>query len=112
MALRVGCDIISISVFRERLNEAGDLLPDRIFHPSERVGATVERLAGLFAAKEAAFKALGIPAGNWQQLCIDHEASGAPIIRFVESQPWVKEITVSISHSGDFAFSVVAAVVE
>lgn len=112
MSLRVGCDIISISAFRKRLNEAGDLLPDRIFHPSERTGATVERLAGLFAAKEAAFKALDMPTGNWQQMCIDHEASGAPIIRFMELQPGVKEITLSISHSDDYAFAVVAAVVE
>lgn len=112
MALCVGCDIVSISIFRKRLNETGDLVPDRLFHPSERAGASLERLAGLFAAKEAAIKALGIPAGNWQQLYIDHNSSGAPIIRLVESQPQVQEITVSISHCEDYAFAIVAAVLE
>ena len=97
MALSVGCDIVSIKVFRKRLNEAGDLMPDRLFHPGERSGATLERLAGLFAAKEAAIKALGIQPGNWLQLHIDHKRSGAPILRFMESYPPVKEITVSIS---------------
>lgn len=112
MALCVGCDIVSINVFKERLNESGDLVPDRLFHPGERSGASMERLAGLFAAKEAAIKALGIPAGNWQQLYIDHKASGAPILRIVEAQPQVREISLSISHCDDYAFAVVAAVLE
>lgn len=112
MALRVGCDIVSISIFRKRLNKTGDLLPDRLFHPRERAGASLERLAGLFAAKEAAIKALGIPAGNWKELIIDHKSSGAPIIHLVESKLQVQEITLSISHCDDYAFAVVAAVLE
>ena len=112
MTLRVGCDIVSISTFQERLNETGDLLPDRIFHPSERTGASAETLAGLFAAKESVFKALGMTAGAWQQLCIDHDTTGAPVVCFMEPKPWVKEITLSISHNDDYAFAVVAAIVE
>ena len=112
MALRVGCDIVSISIFRDRLSETGDLLSERIFHPSEYTGATAEKLAGIFAAKEAVLKALGIPAGSWQQLCVEHDASGAPEILFIEPKPWVQEISVSISHNNDFAIAVVAAVLE
>lgn len=112
MALRVGCDIVSINVFRDRLCETGDLLPERIFHPGERSGATAERLAGMFAAKEAVIKALGIPAGSWQQLCVNHDESGAPEILFIEPKPWINEITVSISHNAGFAIAVVAAIVE
>ena len=112
MALRVGCDIVSISIFRDRLSETGDLLPERIFHPSECAKATAEKLAGLFAAKEAVLKALGMSAGSWQQLCIKYDESGAPTILFIEPKPWVHEITVSISHNNDFAIAVVAAVLE
>ena len=112
MALKVGCDIVSISIFRDSLSETGYLLPERIFHPSESGGATVESLAGMFAAKEATFKALGMPAGTWQHLCVKQHDSGAPLILFIEPKPWVHEITVSISHNSDFAIAVVVAVLE
>lgn len=112
MALKVGCDIVSVSTFRERLSERGDLLAERIFHPSERTGVTVERLAGIFAAKEAVLKALGMSAGTWHHLCVKHDDSGAPLILFIEPKPWVHEITVSISHNNDIAIAVVAAVLE
>ncbi|MCK5190975.1 MAG: 4'-phosphopantetheinyl transferase superfamily protein [Methylococcales bacterium] len=112
MALHVGCDIVSIGVFQNRLCETGDLLPELIFHPSEQINATPERLAGLFAAKEATFKALNMPAGAWQQLCIDHGSNGAPMIRLLEPQLLIHEITLSISHCDDYAFAVVAAVIE
>lgn len=112
MALRVGCDIVSIDVFRKRLNASGDLLPERLFHPGERAGAGLERLAGLFAAKEAALKALGLSAGAWLRLYVDHDASGAPFMRLLEPDPGIKEISLSISHAGDTALAVVAAIIE
>ena len=110
MALHVGCDLVFIPVFRERLGTAGDLLLDRIFHASERAGASVESLAGRFAAKEAACKALGLPAGAWLELVIEHEPSGAPRVRFLEPRPGVREIAVSITHAGDYAVAMVAVV--
>lgn len=113
MAIRVGCDIVSIGAFRQRLSESGDLLPERLFHPNECCGASPERLAGLFAAKEAALKALGWPAGSWLRLCIEHEAaSGAPLLRLLEADARVKELSVSISHNGDNALAVVMASLE
>ncbi len=112
MALKVGCDIVSISIFQDRLSKSGDLIPDRVFHSDERSGATAESLAGMFAAKEATLKALGMPAGSWQQLCVKHDENGAPLILFIEPKPWVHEITVSISHNNDIAIAVVVAVLE
>lgn len=109
MAIRVGCDIVSISTFRKRMLESGELLPERLFHPCELSGASSERLAGLFAAKEAAAKALGLPAGAWLRLCIDHDSSGAPLLRLLEKDLRVKDLSVSIAHNGDNALAVVMA---
>jgi phosphopantetheine--protein transferase-like protein len=104
--------MVSIGQLRDRLNEAGDLLAERIFHPGECAGASVERLAGLFAAKEATLKALNLPAGAWLEILIEHDSRGAPKVCFLEPKPWMKEITVSISHTGDYAIAVVAAILE
>jgi phosphopantetheine--protein transferase-like protein len=112
MSLRVGCDIVSISLFQERLNASGDLLADRIFHPGEVAGASTERLAGLFAAKEAACKALNLPAGAWLEILIERDPRGAPMVAFLEPKPWIREISVSISHAGDYAIAMLAAVIE
>ncbi|MGR9100162.1 MAG: 4'-phosphopantetheinyl transferase superfamily protein [Gammaproteobacteria bacterium] len=108
----MGCDIVSISLLQNRLAASGDLIPERVFHPSERLSASLESLAGVFAAKEAAFKALGMKAGDWLKLCVDHDDSGAPSIQFMEPKPGVREIALSISHNGDYAFAVAAAVFE
>lgn len=112
MTLRVGCDLVSIPVFRERLSDVGDLLLERIFQPGEYSGATLESLAGWFAAKEAICKALSLPAGSWLEIVLEHDVHGAPMIGFFEPKPWIKEIDVSISHAGDYAFAMVAAVLE
>ena len=58
--VRTGVDLVSIAEFREALERRGDTMQPRLFTPSEVAGATVERLAGMFAAKEAAFKALAL----------------------------------------------------
>lgn len=109
MPLSVGCDIVSISRFRDCLAQGGQAFLDRLFLPHEQAAASVERLAGLFAAKEAACKALSIPAGRWLELCVIHEASGAPKIRLLEPVPGVRDLSLSISHDGDHALAVVIA---
>jgi phosphopantetheine--protein transferase-like protein len=112
VAIRVGCDIVSLSAFQRRVVESGDLLPERLFHPCELSGANLERLAGLFAAKEAAFKALGLPAGAWLRLCVEHDEAGAPLLRLLDADGRVKDLSVSIAHSGDNALAVVVASLE
>ena len=96
----------------DRLAENGGLLTQRLFYPAEYTGASLETLAGLFAAKEAAVKALGWPAGSWLQLYIDHDPAGAPLLRLLDAEQQFKDTSVSISHNGDTAIAVVAAIIE
>lgn len=103
--MHVGCDVVLISRFANALQEGGERFLERVFAPSEVAGSSAERLAGIFAAKEAAVKALGLPAGRWQEICVLHDENGAP--RLLLNLPY--EAAVSISHDGDYAFAVVIA---
>lgn len=104
---RVGCDVVSIRRFETRLREGGSAFAERIFSPAELGGATVERLAGIFAAKEAALKALGIAAGNWRSLEVTHRKVGAPQLELNGAGGAAGQLSCSISHDGDYAFAVV-----
>lgn len=106
---QIGCDIVSIRRFETKLREAGPAFAERVFSTAEMAGATVERLAGIFAAKEAACKALGIPAGNWRALQVSHREDGAPQIRYACAEGPAPQLSLSISHDGDYAFAVVLA---
>jgi phosphopantetheine--protein transferase-like protein len=109
MPFRLGCDIVSIPRFRERLAEGGEGFLERVFQPHEQAGAPLERLAGLFAAKEAACKALSLPPGSWLQIGVTEEITGIPRIQLLEPQPELQALYVSISQEGDYAMAVAIA---
>jgi len=106
MEFHIGCDIVQISRFAERLRADGFL--DRVFLPSETADASLSSLAGRFAAKEAACKAFGVPAGHWHAVSVSKASNGAPELRLLDPFPERAEASVSISHDGDYAFAVVA----
>lgn len=99
---KIGCDVVSISRFEKALREGGAAFRDRVFLPCEYKGASPERLAGVFAAKEAALKATARPPGRWLDFCVVHDESGAPGM----SSSFRGEIEISIAHDGDYAFAV------
>lgn len=111
MLPRLGCDIVHISRFADSVRREGEPFLARLFTPEESAGASLERLAGIFAAKEAACKALGIPAGNWHGIRLSHEDRGAPHLyidpSLMKGAP--AETSVSITHDGDYAMAVVFA---
>ncbi len=74
--VKTGVEIVVVEDFRRFLERGGDAMRSRLFFPAEVAGADVESLAGMFAAKEAAFKALELPLGDWHVLEIGHEPSG------------------------------------
>jgi phosphopantetheinyl transferase (holo-ACP synthase) len=67
----------------------------------------VERVAGVFAAKEAAAKALELPLGIWLELEITWEDSGKPVLLLSERLgAQVLSSDISISHSSDHVVAV------
>ena len=115
----IGLDIVPISRIAQILERYGERFTQRIFHPCEidfshRRKKDVEFLAGCFAAKEAALKALGDFPGRgiaWSEIYITHESSGKPILhvegnaRELMEEKGARTAHVTITHDGDQAIA-------
>ncbi|MBI2940297.1 MAG: 4'-phosphopantetheinyl transferase superfamily protein [Chloroflexi bacterium] len=104
---RIGIDLVSIPRAARLTKERAFL--ERAFHPSEVADTRIEHLAGVLAAKEAFFKAVGI-GPDWLAVEVIMAASGRPSLRLGGSLGHlaIQDLDLSISHEGDYA---VAAVV-
>ena len=109
--VRTGVDLVAIESFERSLRRGGEPFRRRLFHPTETAGASLERLAGIFAAKEAAFKALELPAGNWHVVEVAHRPDGRPCLRFAPDYDAsrIASLDVSITHDDAYAFASVVA---
>lgn len=102
--VKVGIDIVLISEFLQRFSDTQSL--SRAFLPGElEVRNASEHLAGVFAAKEAFFKALGQKA-DWLTVWVEHEASGKPVLKSTILQQ-DQHAEMSISYTHDLAVAVV-----
>ena len=111
IAIRTGIDLVKLADFARSLEQGGESFLQRLFHPTEVTGASFQRLAGMFAAKEAAFKALGLPKGDWHAIEIHHDNEGKPSISLspsVEKEDLLS-CDVSISHTDEYAVANVVA---
>jgi holo-[acyl-carrier protein] synthase len=113
MIVGTGIDIIETARFEEALRKHGERFSKRVCTPAEiayceKLKNPAERLAARFAAKEAAFKALGTgwrEGLRWVDVEITHSASGKPklILRGraeeIARRLGVTRTAVSISHS-------------
>ncbi|MCI5996699.1 MAG: NAD(P)H-hydrate dehydratase [Peptoniphilaceae bacterium] len=111
----VGTDICNISRF-SKMNNLDKFLK-KYFTDSEREyvilkGNRFETIAGIFSAKEAFVKALGLGFGSIKPIDVEvkHDFSGNPYIVFnsVSLSNKVENVSCSISHDGDYAISVVS----
>jgi holo-[acyl-carrier protein] synthase len=122
--LSVGIDLVMVSRIAASLDHFGERFLRRIFTDGEIAYAmaapalTSERLAGRFAAKEAAMKALGL-AGlgvGWREIEVVTTDSGAPEIHLHgvarTLAPGAAELALSLSHEGDFATAIVVTHIE
>lgn len=123
MILGLGIDVVEIARIRRILDgppeRAGRFL-DRCFTSGERAycqGARdgAARYGARFAAKEAASKALGAPAGvRWTDVEVVKEGGGAPslVLHGVAAararELAVARVHVSLTHDGGIAAAVVA----
>jgi len=101
--MQLGIDLVQISELKKRLDD--ESLLAKVFTTSElQQNSRVESLAGIYAAKEAFFKALGKKL-NWLDVWIEKIETGMPTIHSAHLNNL--NATVSISHSGDYATAVV-----
>ncbi len=119
MIIGVGVDTVSLSRFEGKLADT-PRLKDRLFLDIEThtdgAEASVQTLAGRFAAKEAVIKALsGEPGVEWHGIEVGKESTGKPVIWLhgetakLALRKGVRKLHVSITHDGDVAVAFVVA---
>jgi holo-[acyl-carrier protein] synthase len=121
--LRVGIDLVRVSRVEESLAQFGDRFLRRVFTEGEIAYATsapeltAERLAARMAAKEAAVKALRMSEDGvgWRDIEVVRDPSGACELQLhgrasaVAAAAGADDLSVSLSHEGDYATAVVVA---
>ncbi|MCA9629468.1 MAG: holo-ACP synthase [Myxococcales bacterium] len=119
MVVGLGIDVCSVERMRLALERHGDKFWQRILTPAEqreltRRGDRAVALAGRFAAKEAASKALGAPKDVWwQSVEILRGNDGSPTLHFSGpalphlSARGVSRSLISITHDAGVAAAVV-----
>jgi holo-[acyl-carrier protein] synthase len=123
MGLRVGVDLVSVDSVRESLAAHGEHYLKRVYTEREvrdcagPEGLDPERLAGRFAAKEAALKVLrpGETGIAWSAIEVERDPEGwvtlaldEPAAAVAQAQG-IGELALSITHENGFASAVVVA---
>jgi phosphopantetheine--protein transferase-like protein len=100
MAILCGVDIIYIPGIKNILKDEKKL--EKFFDATELTNTSAEHLAGIIAAKEAFFKALGeIP--RFRDIQIAYKDSHKPYLIISPELQKYQSIDVSISHDKDYA---------
>ena len=117
--LTTGVDIIEIPRIKQVLDRYGQRFLNRVFTLDEIAycRGRAPNLAGRFAAKEAAMKALGtgVRGVSWKDIEVIRADSGAPSFRLhgrakkLAERLQVGEMSLSISHSREYAVAFVVA---
>jgi len=119
MIVGTGVDIAEIARFEQALRKHGERFSKRVCTPAEiayckKFRNPAERFAARFAAKEAAFKALGTgwnEGMRWVDVEITHSPSGRPelILRGraeeIARRLGVTRTALSISHSDHYVIA-------
>jgi len=111
MIVGIGIDVTQVSRFTTAAGRAG--LLERVFTPAEQ-DASMQRMAGRFAAKEAFAKALGAPTGLvWTDVEVRKDEAGKPYfactgtVAALVAERGIASIHLSITHDAGIAAAVV-----
>ena len=107
MHTKLGVDIVHIPRFEKLMKNRTFI--NRVFQKSE-ISKTydVEHFAGVFAAKEAFFKAVNKINPRWHDIEVQNKKDGRPELLISSNiRKLINEIDVSISHDGEYAIAVV-----
>lgn len=108
MDQKVGIDVVDISRFKPFIKNKEHSFLKKVFFSSEidycfKYRDTAVHLAGLFVAKEAVSKALGVKKFPYIEIEVRHDKSGAPEVwKGNKKLP----ISLSISHTKSIAVAI------
>ena len=119
MIVGIGLDVAEIDRIEQAIQRHGEALKKRLYTDAERTyceshKTSFERFAGRFAAKEAGMKALGTGwrgGITWRDFEVVREPSGKPMLRLtgvaraLADKKGVKNILLTITHSGNLALA-------
>lgn len=110
----IGCDIVVIARVEKIYTRYGQNFLDKILNQNEqRLIKNPTTLAGFFAAKEAASKALGVgiyKECGFLDIEIYKDTKNAPKLKFsprIQKKFGIKKSALSIAHDGGFAIAMV-----
>jgi holo-[acyl-carrier protein] synthase len=121
MIVGIGVDLTPVSRMARALGNHPGRLEARLFTDGERAYCSAraepaQHYAARFAAKEAALKALGVPAGlSWHELEVVNAEDGAPRLQLTgeaaraAASSGVRRLHLSLTHAGDQAMAFVVA---
>ena len=105
MKIQIGADIVYIPKFKKTMQQAGQTGLQKLFSVHELAQSpSIESLAGIFAAKEATMKALGLHAGQWHAIEVTKLSSGKPYIT-AHTPHVILSHDVSISHDHHYVYA-------
>ena len=121
-----GIDLVDCPRIEQMIARHGERFTERVFTVAERAYAKsnkneVEKLAGRFAAKEAVLKLMGTGWRGkiaWTDIEITNNSSGQPQVTLdgevkkIADKLGVKHISVSITHTANFAIASAVALTQ
>ncbi|MFA5422278.1 MAG: holo-ACP synthase [Phycisphaerae bacterium] len=126
MKIVQGIDLVDFPRIEQMVERHGQRFMDRVYTEAEQNYANanknkMEKLAGRFAAKEAILKLLGTGWRGkiaWTDIEIINNEMGQPLVNIsgqvkeIADKMGISEISVSITHTANFAIASAAAICE
>lgn len=121
-----GIDLVDFTRIEQMLERHGQAFLERVFTPAERSYAEsnkngAEKLAGRFAAKEAILKLVGTGWRGkiaWTDIEVLNNSAGQPEVtitgqvREIAAKMGIEHISLSITHTANFAIASAVAVAQ
>ena len=105
--MKIGIDIVDLKKFKDNISSGGNTMMEKIFTKEEMYFAKeVNKLAGIFAAKEAFIKASPNNKYKMNEIEIVKDKNGKPILKEPANVVEDGEVELSIAHDGNYVVAI------